>query len=114
MKKIADIYNKVKTATEKAIAEERAAGGDYARATICFARCEVEVTVSAERDTEVIIYHYDEDGTLNNHQSPLLEDKIASRLPDWYDVDCEEGDDPRCDFEKDPSLANGWFFKNQW
>ena len=114
MKKLVEIINKVKAAITEEIASEKAAGSDYAHANVRdFANCEIEVTVSADRVTEVIIYHYDEDGTLNEHQSPLLEDKIASELPEWYDVDCED-DDPRNDFEKCPSLANGWFFKNQW
>lgn len=113
MKKLAEIINKVKAAITESIASERAAGSDYAHANVRFSHTEIEVTVSADRDTEVIIYHYDEDGTLNEHQSPLLEVKIASELPDWYDVDYED-EDPRNDYEKDPSLANGWFFKNQW
>lgn len=114
MKKLAEIINKVKAAITESIASERAAGSDYAHANVrVFSRTEIEVTVSADRETEVIIYHYDEDGTLNEHQSPLLEVKIASELPDWYDVDYEDND-PRNDYEKDPSLANGWFFKNQW
>lgn len=114
MKKLAEIINKVKAEITQAIASEKAAGSENAQ---CIVRlnslCEIEVSVSADYDKEVIIYHYDEDGTLNEHQSPLLEDKIASELPDWYDVDFED-DDPRNDYEKDPSLANGWFFKNQW
>lgn len=113
MKNLSIIINKVKEAITLAVAEEKAAGGDLARIEVRdYAHALIEVTVS-QKDKEVIIYHYDADGTLNDHQSPLLEEKIASQLPDWYDVDYED-DDPRNDFEKDPSLANGWFFRSQW
>ena len=29
---------------------------------------------------------------------------------DYEDDEDEDLPDPRCDFEKDPSLANGWFY----
>ncbi len=115
MKKLVEIINKVKAAITEAIASDKAAGSDYSHISVRLnSQCEVEVTASANNKNEVIIYHYDADGTLNDHQSPLLEVKIASELPHWFDVDYEEADDPRCDFEKAPSLANGWFFQNRW
>lgn len=114
MKNLNIIINKVKAAVTLAVAEEKAAGEESAKIILReFAHTEIEVTMTP-KNTEVIIYHYGADGTLNEHQSPLLEEKIASSIPDWWEIDYEEADDPRCDFEKDPSLANGWFFRNQF
>ena len=114
MKNLSIIINKVKEAVKVSVAENKAAGEKTARITLReFGHTEIEVSMSPT-EKEVIIYHYDADGTLNEHQSPLLEEKIASQLPDWWDVDYEEAEDPRCDFEKSPSLANGWFFQNRF
>jgi hypothetical protein len=37
---------------------------------------------------------------------------LPKRWEEDYDEDEEDDDedDPRCDFEKEPSMANGWFY----
>ncbi len=112
MKNLSIIINEVQEAVKVSVAENKAAGEESARIILReYTHTEIEVSMSPT-EKEVIIYHYDADGTLNEHHSPLLEEKIASQLPDWWEVDYEEAEDPRCDFEKDTS-ANGWFFRNQ-
>lgn len=44
----------------------------------------------------------------NSHSHPISREITDRLFDEWSEDDYE--DDPRCDFEKDPSLANGWFF----
>ena len=36
--------------------------------------------------------------------------EMTDRFVNDWDIPEDDDDDPRCDFEKDPSMANGWFF----